>query len=53
MVVEVREPLADAQDILGLIGNSDPFGLVPTTRRRQFVAETDELTVALHEAARR
>jgi hypothetical protein len=36
-----------------LIGNDDPFGLVPANRSWQFVAETDELIEALHEAARR
>jgi hypothetical protein len=38
---------------LALVGDSDPFELVPTTRRRHFVTETDELTEALDEAARR
>ena len=34
-----------------LIGNSGPLGLVPTTRRRHSVTETDELTEALDEGA--
>jgi hypothetical protein len=36
-----------------LIGNSGPLGLVPTTRRRHSVTETDELTEVLDEGARR
>jgi hypothetical protein len=36
-----------------LIGNSGPLGLVPTTGRRHSVTETDELTEALDEGARR
>jgi hypothetical protein len=36
-----------------LIGNSGPLGLVLTARRRHSVTETDELTKALDEGARR
>jgi len=36
-----------------LIRNSGPLGLVPTTRRRHSVTETDQLTGARDEAARR
>jgi hypothetical protein len=36
-----------------LIRNSGPLGLVPTTRRRHSVTETDDLTGALDEVARR